>query len=327
MRALACSALAILLGPAGPGTVELSFHPARGTILTKSFEVQSQGRISAARLNDIDLMSWLEGLNAITVETRMRVVDEIQEVRGGRPLELLRTFDELRTTWGWRDRHDLLHPLLYRTVRFSWDEERGEYAKEWEPRRGSIRGLEPLWEDLDFRCLLPDEPVEVGETWYVSLHGIAPALMPGGPIHRDALLWDEWSLFDLEDTLAPRSRHWFRNEDVACRLEQIVEREGRELARISVRWTWWGQLDLFPEDAEDSWWLRYATRGAIVELGLKGRGEMLWDLDGGHCASFELAAECEAELELRGEWGRVEVEAEGSAQWSAEAASEGAPGS
>src|SRR5262249_39403992 len=157
---------------------------------------------------------WLEGLNSITVDSRLRVTDEVVKVGDGRPLELLRDFDEVRTTWGWRDRHEVLHPLLYRTVRFSWDPERGEYDKSWEPRRGSIRPLEDLWEALDLRCLLPGQSVAVGDTWYVSLRAIAPALLPGGVIHRDALLWDEWSLFDLEDTLQPRSRNWFRNEDV-----------------------------------------------------------------------------------------------------------------
>jgi hypothetical protein len=302
------------------GPVELSFHPAPGSILAKSFEVESSGQLTAARLNEIDLTRMLEGLNEITVESRLRVTDEVIEVGGGRPLELLRDFEEVRTSWGWKDRHEVLHPLLYRSVRFTWDADRRTYDKDWEPRRGSIRPLEGLWEDLDFRCLLPEEPVAVGETWYLSLRRIAPALLPGGSIHRGELLWDEWSLFELEDTLAPRSRHWFRNDDVVCRLEEIVEDQGRSLARVSLRWTWWGLLDLFPEDDEDSWWLQFATHGAIVELELAGHGELLWDIESGHFAAFELEADCEVELELRAEWGRLEVEAEGSAHWSAEAA-------
>ncbi len=314
------SALALQGESSTQGPVELSFHPAQGAILAKTFEVESQGRLVAGRANDVDITRLLEQMNAITVESRLRVTDEVVEVGGGRPLELLRDFEEVRTTWGWNDRHEMLHPLLYRTVRFTWDAERGEYDKDWEPHRGSIRSLEGLWEDLDFRCLLPEEPVAVGEAWYVSLRKIAPALLPGGTIQRDKLMWDEWSLFELEDSLAPRSRSWFRNEDVTCRLEEIVTREERAFARISIRWSWWGQLDLYSEDAEDAWWLRFATQGAIVALELLGRGELLWDIEEGHFASFELKADCDAELELRGDWGSIEVEAKGSAEWSAEAA-------
>jgi len=317
------SALALQGESSTQGPVELSFHPDQGAILAKTFEIESQGRLVAGRMNDVDITRWLEGLNALTVESRLRVTDEVVEVGGGRPLELLRDFEEVRTTWGWNDRHEVLHPLLYRTVRFTWDAEQETYDKDWEPRRGSIRPLEGLWEDLDFRCLLPEEPVAVGEAWYVSLRKIAPALLPGGSIHRDKLLWDEWRLFELEDSLAPRSRHWFRNEDVTCRLEEIVTREGRAFARMSLRWTWWGQLDLYAEDAEDSWWLSFATQGAFVDLDLSGRGELLWDLEGGHFASFELEAECAVELEMRTDWGSIEVEAEGSAEWSAEAVRSG----
>ena len=316
----------MVLGLALQGTssaqdsIELSFHPAPGTVLDKTFEIESRGHLTAARLNDIDLTGMLAGLNEITVESKLRVTDELLEVGGGRPLELVRDFEKVRTAWGWRDRHEMLDPLLYRTVRFTWDADHEEYVKDWEPRRGSVRELDGLWEDLDFRCLLPDEPVAVGEPWYVSLRRIAPALLPGGSIYRDRLLWDEWNLFELEDTLAPRSRHWFRNDDVVCRLEEVLTIDERTFARVSVRWTWWGQLDLYPEDARDSWWLQFATWGAFVDLDLSGRGELMWDVEAGHFASFELEADCEAELELRGEWGSIEVEAEGSAEWRATAA-------
>src|SRR5688572_31189807 len=319
VRSTLALALAFLAGDPAQEAVELSFHPAAGTVLAKSFEIESRGHIEALRLNDSDITNLLAGLDALSVESTMQVADEYLAVGGGRPLELVRDFDALETCWGWRSKHDVLHPLLYRSVRFTWDPRHERYDKEWQPRRGSVRPLDGVWEDLDFRGLLPGEPVRVGETWHVPLRAFAPVLLPGGSIQRDELLWDEWSLFELEDTLAPRSRHWFQNEDVACRLEEIVRVEDRPCARISVRWAWWGQLDLYPEDDEDSWWLRFATLGAFVELELHGQGELLWDLEGGHFASFELAAECEAELDVRGETYRIEVEAEGSAEWTARA--------
>jgi hypothetical protein len=237
MRLALALAFALLPGKGLQEPVEIGFHPAQGARLAKSFTLESEGRISALTLNGGDITSMLRGLDAISVESRLGVIDELVEVGGGRPLELVRDFEQVETTWGWRSRNSMLHPLLSRSVRFLWDPKHGAYDKEWVPRRGSVRPLDGVWEDLDYRCLLPEEPVAVGAKWYVSFLHIAPALLPGGSIHRNEMLWDEWSLFDLEDALAP----------------------------------------------------------------------------------FELALECEAELELRSDWTTLEVEAVGDAVWRAEA--------
>lgn len=323
MRIVLACAAALLAANGHQEPIELSFHPARGSRLEKSFEVESSGQLTALRFNGNDASAMLRDLDGLTVESKLRVTDEVLEVGRGRPLELVRDFDQVETEWGWHSRHEVLHPLLYRSVRFVWDPERAAYDKDWEPRRRSTAGLDGLWEDLDYRCLLPDEPVAVGESWYLSLRHIAPALLPGGTIQRGELLWDEWNLFELEDALAPRSRHWFRNDDVHCRLVEVLELDGRPHARVAIAWTWWGWLDLVDEGERAPWWVRFGTEGAVVELEMKGEGELLWDLDGGHFATFELEVECEAELELRSAWATIEVEAEGAAVWHAEARLDG----
>ena len=311
-------AAAALLGGMPAESVAIELRPAPGTTLVKRFELESHGQIDSLRWGDRELVGALAS-SGLGVQASLGVSDHYLAVGTGRPLELLRDFDDLRTVWEGRERSEVPHALLYRSVRFSWEPDQESYAKDWDPQRRHARVPEEVWEDLDLRSLLPAGQVRVGERWHVPLGEIGAVLLPGGPIHRDKAIWEQWKLFELEQTLAPRSRHWFRNDEVECRLDALVEIDGRALACIAVTWEWWGWVDPVGAQRGEGWWGRFGLDAAVVEIGLEARGELLWDLAGGHFHAFELDAQFEAELHLDGGFGAIEVRASGEASWSAEA--------
>lgn len=244
----------------------------------------------------------------------MRVSDEIRRVADARPLELVREFERLTTTWDGHARCEVRPELLGRALVYTWDEGAGAYERDWVRPASSRVDPPALREDLDLRALLPGELVRVGEVWRVPVSSVAGLLAPAGALHVDEALGEAWGFDGLADAFDLERVQPIRDGEVECLLERIVLVDGRRLAAIEVGWEWWGTIDPFLTPHAGTWLTRIAP-GSSICADLDGRawGRLLWDLEGGHALEFELQAEvsgqhgapgvrCGLRFHVRGSW-------------------------
>src|SRR5688572_21783469 len=150
---------ALTLGGAGE---KVAFQPQPGTSLTKSYTINWD-----FSLEDISLIVDGQDFGGMMgqfdmdmkSETRIEITDAYEAVADGRPLELLRTFDELASGF-----HMEMTPaqtelpefssssaLEGKTVSFRWNEEEDEYERSFHEESGDEDLLEGLEEDMDLR--------------------------------------------------------------------------------------------------------------------------------------------------------------------------------
>lgn len=318
-----CLAAGMLSG-ARADPVELAFHPAEGCVLRRQYDVEIRSALdelfvqfanSDERLDFLDHSSWSDGQE---LATNLVTVDRFVRVGDGRPLELLREFEQLETVWDWDSRQVVHHPAFLRQVRFTWDEEEAAYDVEWARSRRSEPAPAGLWEDLDHRGLLPPEPVEVGASWEVPLGRLAPSLLPSGPIHRLEDFWETWNLFELEQSLASHSPAWLVGSAVTCTLVAIRDLGDRRLADVDLEWGWTTWYQALEVGSQLGWWERLGIDEGEFELEVRGEGQLVWDLDAGHFHSFELEARAEFDLQLAASWGNLSLGANARGTWSSE---------
>jgi len=186
--------LALLLVPSRQAET-LAYAPAPGTRLERAFlqERVLEMRDFSVVMNGYEVPSeYLPDLEIdIRSRTELRVSDEIAEVAGGRPLVLLRTYEEVADERSERVAMDGAESsseegtgrseLEGRRVRFTWREDDGayEHVVVTDESASLPEGLE---EDLDLRAFLAPGEVEVGEAWEVELEAFAALLRPGGDL-------------------------------------------------------------------------------------------------------------------------------------------------
>jgi len=287
-------ALSSALQAAGSESVELTWHPAPGTVLEREVEFEVSGGLD-------DAFVWLaafrlEGLADVSIEGRLHVSDEVRRIADGRPLELVREIERLTTTWDGLARCEVRPEFFGRALVYTWDERASAYERAW-ARPGSSRAAPPaLREDLDLRALLPGESVRVGDVWRVPVSSVAGLFAPAGAVHVDEALAEAWgfdvlaSAFDLERVQR------IRDGEVRCLLERIVSVDGRRVAVIEFGWSWWGMIDPFLTPSAGTWLAIIATDRIRADLDGRAWGRLLWDLEAGHAREFELQAELNGQL-------------------------------
>lgn len=322
----------------GPRTVELAFSPAAGSELRKHFAVELELEVDELTFlyNGHDLGGLLAAsAPGFAITSRLEVTDEYGPVLEGRPLELVRWYDDIATAWGWSEKRDVLHPLLYRAVVFTWDADEQAYDAEW--RRPSRRGREllgRLYEDLDLRRLLPPpelaSAVEVGDCWDAPFRRLAPVAMPSGDVHREEHYWSMSGLAAARERSGQGLRSWILDGgldgQVECELVTIRELDDRTLAEIALDldWSLWRDLTGALE-AWDSPYGYSTFERVFVDLDAQGAGWLVWDTTGGHFESLELDLVLEFRLEIDidigyfGSLGKLELAGKFRGRWTAEA--------
>ena len=291
---LAC--LALLLLPAAPATDTLAFAIAPKTTLVKCFDsrwvehskdlrVKVNGKAPPkGMIHDVEL--------ADTWSSRLRVRDEYLALVAGRPVKVKRTYEEIASRLDQRegsgaDGEEHAFPrtseLEGQTVDFRWDEKAAKYAVQPESKKIEAAAVAGLEEDLDWRALLPKEKVTEGKSWELDasvLRGVVG--LPGGMLRlrteaeQDAFLTEELDAKLREALKGKGKATWTetREEDgVRC---AVIEIE----AQVDCE----GQV---PTKAGETG----SYQGARAKFELKG--DLLWDLKGGHfqSARFERRVE------------------------------------
>jgi hypothetical protein len=119
------------------------------------------------------------------------IADEYVKTKGGKPVELKRTFEELGTesTQSVGDgeekdetKSEKASELTSKVVLFKWDDKKDEYAITFAEGEGDDALLADLDADLDFLGFLPEKDVKEGDEWEVDADAARALMFPGGDL-------------------------------------------------------------------------------------------------------------------------------------------------
>ena len=273
---------AFLLSGAGASVEEtLAYDPEEGVVLERTFEAFAEYELVEVAYGEEAHEVPSEFAYGYESLERIVVTDEILEVEDGRPLELVRTFDELSQESTFRTSENdggeefertLVSDLEGVTVRFLWDEDAEAYFAEPADQDDLDDDvLDWLLEDMDLRLVLPDEEVEVGDTWEIDPAAYLSVMWPGGLL--DFYDEDEEEGVDTRE-IDEGSIENLEGEGEAT-LDEIREEDGVQLAVISISLEIETQSFMEFEDAEGR--ETYQAYASSRDIG----GIVYWDLERG----------------------------------------------
>ncbi len=290
--------------------VAIVYEPEEGTVLTRTFEAIGEMSLTAVEVTvDGEELEreWDEFDYEYESLERIVVTDELAEVQGGRPTDLVRTFDELlqeasSTIAGEELETISLSELEGRTVRFLWDDEDEVYVVETSDDEDDIDEDVLAWlaEDMDLRLLLPDGEVEEGDEWEIDAAAYLTLMWPSGLL----------GFVDEGKAKDPVQREL--NEEVienlegegSATFEELREEDGVRLALISVEL----EIETWADSAMEQEGVEIEIE---VEISRDITGEILWDLDHGHLFAADLEADAEYVRTMTRPWetpnGEVEL--------------------
>jgi len=289
---------------------ELVFRPAEGLVLEKHFELDWETSLEDSR--SIFDGEPSEGVSTDeTVEERfeLRVVDTYSGVNGGVPAHVLREFETLGGLYKYRwvdlegEEEDVELRLSYESdlqgvsLGLLWDAESEVWERESLDPEVDPELVAAPWEgseeDLDFRFLLPDGAVQVGDRWELDPELLARMLMQlEYELAFTPVLEDEGGglleLAEPEGAETDDERGSLLGE-ASARYLGSDEDGGRDCGKIELTielhlGQGWSEVDEDGDRFESA-----STR--MLEL----QGEALWDLAGGHLRTLDLEGSLEVE--------------------------------
>jgi hypothetical protein len=292
-----------------PGNVALEFGPEEGAAWTKTCERSlelSFEELSVVMGGEPVPAEYLPELSIEVSESERRVfTDRVIATKDGRHTRLERSFEEIEvdktsttelTMMGQEPETTVAEgrgtsPLEGETVVFSWNEDDEEYDVEWAEKDGAESALEGLVEDTDARALLPEDELEVGDSWSVAFEDVPLLFEVGG----DLALELEGENVDEFVTEQDSEEH---EGELELTLSQLRESDdGAQLAVVEItgelvhRATAATDLERIPVVDGD------ATQDTISTFDLSG--ELLWDLSEGRLHALALHREIEMVIVVR----------------------------
>lgn len=329
--ALPCLALA-------PVADELTFHPAAQEEVEKKLEIEVELRVEDVSLSVNGQPMPAEATEELTSqELLLDLLVGVRETyvasRDGRPIDLLRTFDEVSFAseiGGDKSEADG-DDVEGKTVRFRWNEEQQSYDKSYEGEAGDPERLAAFSEDMDLRMLLPGKKVAEGDSWEVSGEKLLPLFLPGFVLDQVSFDEEDGEAAEVVDVmreeLGEQMQAFVRTFVVTCTYAGTSEVEGATLSEIRLRFEGGPKLDvaaffervieLQEGEAPD------ADIDASLSLDLEGEGTLLWNQAAGRAQAFDMAsrigldANVEAQVEEQGQSFGVafSATAAGNATW------------
>jgi hypothetical protein len=266
---------------------------------------------------------------AMELEVLMGVTDQYVKSGDGKPMVLLRTFNELSGNMSvGGEEGDTEEPeMVGSTVKFAWNSDDEQYDLSYEDGDGDEDELEGLNVDMDFLCLLPDDEVDVGDSWEVPGESVATLFFPGGFPMGGAGGDEGGEMMDMAgDAMGSQMEEALEDFVVECTYKGDDEDGGAVIA-----FEYKGELSLDLSDlAMEA--LEMQDMGEVemdaditlsMDFELEGEGLMTWDMKAGHVKGFEMNAEvimlmdASADIEAMGEshTGEASVEVSGEMAW------------
>ncbi len=302
------SSLLLLL--AIPGTLgfalladELTFHPEKDATSQKKLTIEAEFNVEDASFTMNGEPMPDEALDeikaqALIVNLAMGVTETFKSTKDGRPLDLLRRYDDLSVSVEFGDEsEDLAEAKAFedKTVRFRWNEEEKAYDKSFHESSGDESALADLIDDMEIRVLLPGKKVAVGDTWEIPANDIGALFFPGGVPMTDDGSGEGVEFQDVTDAIGKQIEDSLKDFKVLCTYKGTREVGGVRVGEVAFTYDGNCRIDLEPllrkieeeqggsDDAELSF-----TASAGMEL--KGEGSLLWDLKAGVLHSYSMQA-------------------------------------
>lgn len=301
---------ALLLG-LNPAATRVKFSPSDGSSLTKTFENKATLTQDSFTMTGAGTTPDME--MTMTMNQKVTVTDEYTTVKDGAPKKLKRTFDELggdssmamkMTVMGQTQENSqnirTKSELAGKKVVFTWNAEKSEYVKAFDPEEDKAELLKDLAEDMDYRSLLPESEVKEGDTWSPDVTKVRHIFAPGGALALKPENADDASIKlggDELSTLTNAMGDSLEGE-VKAELTGVKEVDGVSLATIHLKLKVHSATDMTEEVRKmiEKGDLPPGADGLEVdhvdmEFKFEGEGDLVWDIAGGHFKSFDLTGE------------------------------------
>lgn len=292
-----------------PAGDKVSFHPESGLSLKRTFSSKQEITLdeNSMTINGQPSPMQMEMDMTMGMAQTLKVTDVFEEVKDGRALKLVRTFDAITSNGDFSLESPMIpepqnkkieakSELEGKTVKFVWDAEKKEHVKTFAKDEGDEKLLQGLREDMDLVGLLPEGEKAEGDTWDVELEALKSFLMPGGQLglkpekdEKDpsmAGMDDMGDLSQILDDLEGKATAEYKG---------TTESDGVKCGKILVKFTIKSAKDMSDKVREA---MSKSPVGGMqpevdhmdVELEMEGEGELLWNLAGGYAHSFEMSA-------------------------------------
>lgn len=299
-----------------PVGVEIALSREAGTRLSKTISIEQEMASEEESLTiDGEESEDMSGMERST-ETRFELTftDEVLEIEDGAVTRLVRSFDELGQTFhgefidptGESQEIDGEGecPLVGHAVVFRLED--GEYVAAFaEDDDGGdedlLAGLEPFF---DLNGFLPEDEVEVGESWDVPLEVFDRLRSPLGklPVFSEEMD-DEARARAIEELGANEDTEPELEGDLEATLEAVGEEDGRRLATIALNVDVESIADLsdsieLPSGDDGEGAIHPDIESFVERRDWEGEGRLVWDLTAGHAVSLALELKTRESTEI-----------------------------
>lgn len=306
-----CLPLPLLLGSHAPAT-RIAFAVADGKSLTKTFEVKAD-----MSLEDMTMGGAAGGMvpdmeMTMDVAYKVGVTDEYAKVEGGAPRKLKRTYDSLSSDVTTAMKMEIMgqsrdqnssasatSELEGKSVLFTWDADKKEYKRAFDPAGGEEKLLEGLREDMDMRALLPDGEVKEGEEWDLDAMRLVDVLAPGGNVSLKPKEGGDDAGMGMTSSGMENMAEMF-GDDVEGKSKATFsgmrEVDGVQMAVVKLKIDMKAKTDMtervreqmkkgdLPPEVEGM-----EFESVDIEYAIEAEGELLWNVGGGHFHSLDLS--------------------------------------
>lgn len=293
--------LALPLALAPSRRAEIRFAPAEGLALHKTLTSRSEQSLDSmsVTVNGEEQEQSGDQEQTTKVETRLVVVDRYVARDDERVTKLARRFEEFsgenatELSFGEEEHHFSSEgscELVDHDVSFVWDADEGEYVASSEDEGVDEDALEDLRFELDFRAVLPEGAVEVGDEWPVDVEGLRAMLRfdQGLPVDWTRTVdGEEQEQGEEADDDAEEPEEEVSGE-VRASFTEVRAVDGRKLAVLHLE----GNYEVASHQEHTSEQSEHTqSTEADSTLTVELEGELLWDLEGGYCRSCHLEGE------------------------------------
>jgi hypothetical protein len=298
-----------------PSADELSFHPAKDAKSKKTLAIEVELNVKDASFSVNGDPMPAEALDqiksqALLLDLSVGATETFLASRDGRPVDLVRTYDDLKASVEMGDNQQTLDEVKEfegKSVRFTWNDKEKAYDKVWHESKGEDAALEDLIDDMEVRALLPDRKVSSGDTWDVPAKDLEPLFLPGGMLSPKGK--DDAGEFDeIAEGVGKQLEDAFKDFKVVCTYKGAREEGGVRVAEVTFRYDGKARVDLAPilqkiQEKEGGEGMPEMHFTANCGLDLKGEGTLLWDLGTGTLHSYTMNADVglDVSVEMSGE--------------------------
>jgi hypothetical protein len=309
------------------------FAPRAGATVTKNFDLAVEVRDITVEIDGQEFLAL--GQSPIRLLTSSRFTDTYVKTEAGRPLELLRTFDEISGKWevdGLRTDIVGFYSLSGCAVRFVWDQKLCDYSRTLEV--GKVRDLHEaqLVEDLDLRGFLPEGRTKIGTKWTAHGRPVVDALFGSTEMGLLGMPREQELEVLIRDVLLQPFRELGnRRLAIECVRVELDEPGIAAMALVELRLVDKYELDVtetlnqFFRSLYPSWSTALRVDSACISLDIDGQGRLQWNLAENRFEELDLAArlhlQCDLEMSRFMAAGssptmRVRLHSDGDAKWT-----------